>query len=152
MRETKRGFTLVEILVVIFIIGLLSTIAAGVFGRARAKARDSVRVSDVRQLSQALELYYNDRGGYPLEMLGIVLGVDATTLCDTSDFSDTCVGTKYHGNISPAPTPADGSCTEIQNRYDYTSDGTTYAIDFCLGGDTGSFSAGPRQASPAGIQ
>ncbi|MFH1171716.1 MAG: type II secretion system protein, partial [bacterium] len=48
--KKQKGFTLVELLVVIAIIGLLSTIAFISLNRARAKARDAKRISDVREL------------------------------------------------------------------------------------------------------
>ena len=61
----KKGFTLVELLVVISIIGLLSTIAIVSLGSARAKSRDTKRIADMKQVSTALEQYYSDQGGYP---------------------------------------------------------------------------------------
>ena len=60
-----KGFTLLELLVVIAIIGLLSTLAVVALGNARMKARDAKRISDLKQVSAALELYYDDNGHYP---------------------------------------------------------------------------------------
>ena len=60
----KKGFTLIELLVVIAIIGLLSTLAVVALGSARVKARDSKRVSDLKQVQTALELYYTDQNAY----------------------------------------------------------------------------------------
>lgn len=56
----RRGFTLLELLVVIAIIGLLASITFLSFGRARQKARDTRRLSDIRQLQNVLELYAAD--------------------------------------------------------------------------------------------
>ena len=53
----QRGFTLIELLVVIAIIGLLSTLAVVALNNARMKSRDAKRVSDVKQIQTALELY-----------------------------------------------------------------------------------------------
>jgi len=61
----KRGFTLIELLVVVAILGLLATIVAVSLTSARARARDSRRVSDLRQLELALELYYAANQEYP---------------------------------------------------------------------------------------
>ena len=61
----RRGFTLIELLVVISIIGLLSSVVLASLNSARAKARDAVRKSDLKQIRIALELYYNEYGGYP---------------------------------------------------------------------------------------
>jgi prepilin-type N-terminal cleavage/methylation domain-containing protein len=61
----RRGFTLVELLVVIAIIGLLSTVAVVSLSSARAKARDTKRLADMRQIMTALELYKDINGTYP---------------------------------------------------------------------------------------
>jgi prepilin-type N-terminal cleavage/methylation domain-containing protein len=61
----KKGFTLVELLVVIAIIGLLSTVAMVALDNARQKGRDAKRLSDMKQILTALELYREMYGVYP---------------------------------------------------------------------------------------
>ena len=61
-----RGFTLIELLVVIAIIGLLATIVAVSVNSARAKARDVKRGSDLKNLTTALEMYYDKYNAYPV--------------------------------------------------------------------------------------
>lgn len=58
------GFTLVELLVVISIIGILATVALVSLNSARVKARDSKRLADVRQIALALEFCYNETQKY----------------------------------------------------------------------------------------
>jgi prepilin-type N-terminal cleavage/methylation domain-containing protein len=61
-----RGFTLIELLVVIAIIGLLSTVIAAPITEARKKGRDSKKISDLRSIVTALNIYADDNGGqYP---------------------------------------------------------------------------------------
>ena len=60
-----KGFTLIELLVVISIIGLLSTVVLVSLNSARAKARDARRLADMKQISLALELFFDDNGRYP---------------------------------------------------------------------------------------
>ncbi|OGG69803.1 hypothetical protein A3F27_00710 [Candidatus Kaiserbacteria bacterium RIFCSPHIGHO2_12_FULL_53_13] len=68
-KETRnKGFTLIELLVVIAIIGILSSVVLASLNSARQKGRDARRVSDVKQLQLALELYYDATGGYPLAL------------------------------------------------------------------------------------
>ena len=61
----KRGFTLIELLVVIAIIGILSSIVLASLNSARKKGRDARRISDVKQIQLALELYYDAHSNYP---------------------------------------------------------------------------------------
>ena len=61
----KIGFTLVELLVVISIIGILSAVIYASFGDARKIARDNIRKSDLKALQLALELYKAQNGRYP---------------------------------------------------------------------------------------
>lgn len=61
----KKGFTLIELLVVIAIISLLSSVVLSALNNARAKARDAKRLSDLRGIQIALEMYNSDFGKYP---------------------------------------------------------------------------------------
>lgn len=64
--KVRSGFTLVEILVVIAIIGILSSIVLASMSGARSKGRDTKRISDVKQLQLALQLYYDGNNSvYP---------------------------------------------------------------------------------------
>lgn len=56
----RAGFTLVELLVVIAVIGLLAAILFPVFARARAKAQQTTCLSNVKQFAAAFELYLSD--------------------------------------------------------------------------------------------
>lgn len=62
----KNGFTLLELLVVIGIVGLVSTIAVTVLGSARKQARDARVRSDMAQMSKAIQLYINENGDFPV--------------------------------------------------------------------------------------
>lgn len=61
----KKGFTLIELLVVISIIGLLSSVVLTSLNSARGRARDARRISEIRQLQSALEVYYSKYNSYP---------------------------------------------------------------------------------------
>uniref|UniRef100_A0A7C4R3W1 Prepilin-type N-terminal cleavage/methylation domain-containing protein n=1 Tax=candidate division CPR3 bacterium TaxID=2268181 RepID=A0A7C4R3W1_UNCC3 len=64
-KNKEKGFTLIELLVVIAIIGILAAIGLSALTSARKKARDSRRKADLREIANALELYYADNGVYP---------------------------------------------------------------------------------------
>jgi prepilin-type N-terminal cleavage/methylation domain-containing protein len=63
--KNNKGFTLVELLVVISIISLLSSVVMASLNSARAKARDVRRIMDMRQIQTALAMYYDQHGSYP---------------------------------------------------------------------------------------
>lgn len=65
MRKISKGFTLVELLVVMAILGVLVTMIATGFRSSQARGRDAQRKSDLKQISSALELYYSDYSKYP---------------------------------------------------------------------------------------
>ena len=70
LRSAKRGFTLIELLVVIAIIGILSSVVLASLGTARVKARDATRISDMKNVQLALELYYDSTQSYPPNTTG----------------------------------------------------------------------------------
>jgi prepilin-type N-terminal cleavage/methylation domain-containing protein len=61
----KKGFTLVELMVVIAIIGILSAVVFVNISSSRSKARDAKRISDIAQIQLALEQYFDRCGVYP---------------------------------------------------------------------------------------
>jgi prepilin-type N-terminal cleavage/methylation domain-containing protein len=61
-KRKKTGFTLIELLVVLAIIGMLAGIVLVSLGSARAKSRDVRRVSDIRQLVTAQQMYEGENG------------------------------------------------------------------------------------------
>jgi len=90
----RRGFTLIELLVVIAIIGILASIVLSSLNGARAKGRDAKRVSDIKELQLALELYYDANSNYPTGN-----GTVASTLT---------TGLTSNGYISVIPTDPSG--------------------------------------------
>ena len=65
LKNKKTGFTLIELLVVISIIGLLSSVIFAGLNDAKAKARDAKRLSELKEIQNALELYYAQNDSYP---------------------------------------------------------------------------------------
>lgn len=93
------GFTLIELIVVISIIGVLSSLIINNLNDARARARDTKRKQELSSLKTALRLYYNDYQTYPAAPAGnddiLGCGANGTTACGGTgaDFSTT--GTVY---------------------------------------------------------
>jgi len=141
IQRSQRGFTLIELLVVIAIIGILASIVLASLNSARQKGRDAKRISDVKQLQLALELYYDGYGAYP-------------TALSKANLVD-------QGYISVIPTDPNvsGACiagTEA-SCYAYTaltngssSTCTRYHLGTSLEGSTNSALASDVDAAPSG--
>jgi prepilin-type N-terminal cleavage/methylation domain-containing protein len=72
----KKGFTLIELLVVIAIVGVMSSVVLSSLSTARMKARDAQRLSTLRSVRVALEMYYDQFSVYPTGGGGGVGGFD----------------------------------------------------------------------------
>lgn len=68
INRNSTGFTLIEILVVISIIGLLVTSAAFSYSKSLQKGRDSKRKNDLQTLRRAIESYFQTNGSYPVSL------------------------------------------------------------------------------------
>lgn len=63
--NNKRGFTLIEVLIVVSIIGLLASVVLVGLGGVRSRGKDARRVTDLKSLQNGLELYYAKIQSYP---------------------------------------------------------------------------------------
>ena len=61
----KKGFTLIEILIVVAIIAILASVVLVGLGPTQQAGRDARRISDLSEAKNGLELYYNKCGNYP---------------------------------------------------------------------------------------
>ena len=111
--QKSSGFTLVELLIVMAIIGIIASIGLGGFYSSQAKARDAKRKANLSQIADALELYYNDKAKYPAAgtgaNVGKIMGCGAggTTVCTWGEtaFSNTTTGTVYMTKLPTDPLP-----------------------------------------------
>jgi len=152
--KNKKCFTLIELLVVVAIMGLLAALAVIALNTARARARDARRVSDIKQIQTALELYYMDNYKYPPDLAPT--SIEGLCLSSTSGFANPCAGVTYMGTVPANPQPmTDGDC--LGSVYTYNAvdvdAGTdlSYYIVYCLGHITGDIAAEYHWATPAGI-
>lgn len=101
MNYKKKGFTLVELIVVVTILAILGTIGFVSLQGYSANARDSVRISDLRNIKRALELYYLGNTSYPSASTGSVVSYSGSELWTQGTFDDAL--TLAVGKINPKP-------------------------------------------------
>lgn len=101
MRNNK-GFTLVELMIVVVILGvLMGTILPRLTG-AQARARDTARVADLGNIAAALQTYYDDYGTFP--------GTSATSEClDEAAGSGQAIAGYLKGDAVPRDPSAAGN-------------------------------------------
>ncbi len=61
----KKGFTLIEMLIVVAIVGLLASVVVLGLGGARERSRDAKRAADIKQIQNGAEAGYTNPLGYP---------------------------------------------------------------------------------------
>jgi len=65
LKKRQSGFTIVELLIVIVIIGILATLVIVTFSGIQQKARDTKRKTDINALDSHVEAFYANTGNYP---------------------------------------------------------------------------------------
>ncbi len=121
-KKMYRGFTLVELMIVMAIIGLLGSLTMVATAGTRISSRDIRRVSDVQQVVTALEFYYNRADTYPTII---------TSLMPLTDGSRT-----YLESVPENTFPRqDGDCLDRNFLYEALPGSATYQVTFCLGSD-----------------
>jgi len=127
IKKRNEGFTLIEILFVIGIIGILSTIVLASINDARLKGNDTKRLSDMRQIQTALYMYYDDHNGnFPQENSSNGNWEDSTE--DGGDFIDFL---KDNGYMSMVPVDPINSGTHYYSYYVYPAE--SYGCDASKG-------------------
>jgi prepilin-type N-terminal cleavage/methylation domain-containing protein len=124
LSSKKKGFSLVELLIVIAIIGIITTVVLANVARAKANSRDGKRITDISQLQLALALYLDKNEQYPI-------GNSIATL------SALIAPDKFVDKIATDPI------NDSLHKYGYTSDGFSY----CLGASLEN-TADPRIETP----
>lgn len=123
-KNKQSGFTIVELLIVIVVIGILAAITIAAYNGAQQRGRDAQRKSDVATIAKALELYYADNGSYPSTIctLGVGCKINSgwNTTADTSwsNFEAQLVP-RYISKLPQDPLASTSTPAGISGGYNY---------------------------------
>ena len=123
---SRRGFTLIELLVVIAIIGILSAVILTAVNTARAKSFDAKRVSDIREVQKALELYSSSNGGVYPSTSNAWYSQCTISGVSTQPASNVIPNLISSGAISSVPADPEMKASSGTCCYLYKSNGTDY--------------------------
>jgi general secretion pathway protein G len=110
--KQQEGFTLIEIMVVIAILGLLAVIVVQNLRGATDRAKRTKAMADIAELKTALDRYYIDNGSYPTTDQGLQALVSPPAQN----------GADPEGYVRHIPTDP------WNNPYVYQSDGNSYTL------------------------
>ena len=143
LKNKSKGFTIVELLIVIVVIGILATLVIVTFTGIQQKARDSKRKTDIGAVQAALESYYSSNNTYPTVtdlnsstwISSNLKGFDINALQDPKGNSPTVIsgttpsGTQYAYNVTPSGCDDSANsanpCTNFGIYAKLESDGST---------------------------
>ncbi len=114
MEKKKRGFTLIELMVTIAIIGVLAAVAVTRFAGLLSKAKESATRAGLTSLRSALNIYYGDNAVHP-----------------SDDLASLAAGKRYIDNIPLAKLPGtghpDSSAVAVMSSPDASGDAGGWA-------------------------
>jgi prepilin-type N-terminal cleavage/methylation domain-containing protein len=101
--QNNSGFTLLELLVVIGIIGVLATYILVSSGRSKIQSRDVRRLDDVRKVNQSLQLYYTNMDSYPPDCSdpGYAGGCDMADMPYSTVMADSSLDGQFVNFLTP---------------------------------------------------
>jgi len=146
INKKQAGFTIVELLIVIIVIGILAALVLNTFQGVQARARDTERRTDLNSIATQLEAYYADFGHYPDGSIAATCGgggdscalavlttrgLDAQALNDPNAnainvAANPGTDNQYYYDITGA-TCSGGQCTSFELSTDLESETTTYS-------------------------
>lgn len=147
----RRGFTLIEMVVVISIIGILAAMLVPTVSGMVAKARDARRKSDIQKIALALEMWRDQNGRYPTPDEAGTNSCGGWRASDTSDFMQILVTSGFLKAYPADPiNTGDGCSGYCYSYYRYDPYCGIPAAFYVLGARVLELGPDPRRANVAG--
>jgi type II secretion system protein G len=124
-KHFERGFTIIELIVVIAIISLLASIVLTNVNGYMAKARDAKRMSDIDQISKALYMYYAQNSNMPANPTP---GTEGCSNYNYAAYQTVMQLLISGGFLSQIPTPPSGGWSQGYCYYNYGQGGAAGAL------------------------
>ena len=142
-KQLSRGFTIVELLVVIIVIAILASVTLVVYSGSQARARDADRYNDAKAIIEALTIYRSNTGSYPsaatmgLSDGDLPVGCSLPTGYSYSIATDTSWLQELMGKgyLDKKLTPPTNDCSHYYSYIHSTSPtqyGCTYGVGFYI--------------------
>jgi general secretion pathway protein G len=123
--KQQTGFTIVELLIVIVVIGILAAITIVAYNGMQDRARTNGRIVDLKNIQKSIELYYAQNGSYPST---------GNTWLFQRNSGDSFIPGVVPTFISKLPSVNDGPTgSPTDNSYVYNSTGADYKLIRYLG-------------------
>jgi len=139
LKRKQSGFTIVELLIVIIVIGILAALVLVTFSGVQQKARNTERVTDIKATASHLETYNAEKGYYPTEanlndatfISGELKGLDPAATCDPQ-----ATGTNNNVGTPPCHFNNGTGALTASGQYGYSAspagcDDTTTGTGLC---------------------
>ncbi|MDB5168640.1 MAG: Type secretion system protein [Candidatus Saccharibacteria bacterium] len=117
--NNRRGFTIVELLIVIVVIGILAAITIVAYNGVQQRARDSKRTQDIAVIVKSLELYYIDNGKYPTSSGSTTINAGWSTTADAS-WANLASQLKTYANSLPSDPVSTPNVSFLTGGYNYS--------------------------------
>lgn len=162
-KNHKRGFTIVELLIVIVVIGILAAIVIVAYNGIQTRARNMQTISGAKQYIKAVSMYASEKGYYP-NAYGACLGTgyeyegtpgrcggSVTSLTEKEAFN-TAIAEYISGKpqLSTKNLQINSTAIRAGGYYDVLSGGTSARIYYILEGQEATCDAGGSKSAATG--
>ncbi|MDP3787604.1 MAG: type II secretion system protein GspG [Candidatus Omnitrophota bacterium] len=149
MRNIKRGFTVIELLVVLAIIGILAGLILGASGEARKRALITKARASISSVETALGMFQSDLGGYPssgnANLINALSENSGTYVIGTQSYAlPTTDWSGPYMNFQTNEISGGQFIDPWNNPYGYTNPGTNHGIGADYGKYVDIWSTGPN--------